>query len=132
MFTSCLIKRFIYVQFNDFVTGCEYGDREKGCVAAECLNYTSTTRDVTCCKTCALQPETTTTEVTTTDATTTTTEPTATTTEATTTETTSIESTATRAITTVTDATTTNDTTENPTAANTTTDDDILLTSKSI
>jgi hypothetical protein len=27
MFTSCLIKRFIYVQFDDFATGCEYGDR---------------------------------------------------------------------------------------------------------
>ena len=126
MFTSCLIKRFIYVQFDDFATGCEYGDRANDCLAAECPNYTSNTRDVICCKTCAT---TTTTEptTTTTEATTTTTEPTTTTTEptTTTTETTSIESTATRAITTVTDATTTNDTTENTT-------DDILLTSKSI
>ena len=80
MFTSCLIKRFIYVQFDDFVTGCEYGDRTNGCVAAECHNYPSNTRDVTCCNTCALQPETAT----------------------------------------------------NDTAADTTTDDDILLSSKSI
>ena len=110
------------------ITGCEYGDRANGCVAADCPIYTATKRDVTCCKTCALQPETTTMQTTTTELTTTTTEPTTTTTEATTTETTSIASTATRAITTVTNATTTNDTAENTNAADTTTDDDILLT----
>jgi hypothetical protein len=46
MFTSCLIKRFIYVQFDDFATGYEYGDRENGCVAADCPIYTANSRDV--------------------------------------------------------------------------------------